>query len=57
MSFSNKELVDAARDGKLVDIKRLVQDGADVNFQDAIHSTALLWVNRRGHTKLCAFWL
>ena len=42
------ELIDAARDGDLTEVERLLEAGADVNWHNEWGSTALMW----GYTKI-----
>jgi hypothetical protein len=58
MSSLNKQLLKAAWDGKLVDVKRLVQDeGADVNFISlyGYGYTALYCASTKGFTEMARF--
>jgi ankyrin repeat protein len=56
MSSLYKQLMKAAFDGKLVDVKRLVQDeGADVNFKGEDGSTALYVASMRGRSEVVRF--
>jgi ankyrin repeat protein len=45
----------AAWGGELVDVKRLVQDGTDVNFKREDGSTALQGASVHGHTEVVRF--
>jgi hypothetical protein len=52
----NEKFYRAARDGKLVDVKRLVHDeGADVNFKNERGSAALHWASNSGYKKVVRF--
>jgi ankyrin repeat protein len=56
MSSLNKQLLKAAHDGELVDVKRLVHDeGADVNFQSVYGSVPLHCASMHGHTEVVRF--
>jgi ankyrin repeat protein len=55
MSSSNEKLYLSAWGGELFDVKRLVQDGTDVNFKREDGSTALQGASVRGHTEVVRF--
>ncbi len=47
------KLIDAAIEGNLAEVERLIDAGADVNFQDELGKTALMCAALKGHTDIC----
>ncbi|MBI1925383.1 ankyrin repeat domain-containing protein [Candidatus Poribacteria bacterium] len=50
----NEALIQAAKDGDFDEVRRLVEQGADVNYSDI---PPFLWTYFRGHTDLCKYLL
>ena len=46
------ELVEAAKDGDLREVERLIEIGADVNLKDEFYMTALIWAAENGHLEI-----
>eukprot|EP00286_Rhodomonas_abbreviata_P011696 CAMPEP_0181318892 /NCGR_PEP_ID=MMETSP1101-20121128/17257_1 /TAXON_ID=46948 /ORGANISM="Rhodomonas abbreviata, Strain Caron Lab Isolate" /LENGTH=44 /DNA_ID= /DNA_START= /DNA_END= /DNA_ORIENTATION= len=42
------ELLDAAKNGKINVVRRLLRAGADINYQNRLGTTALHWASLRG---------
>ena len=45
-------LIEAARDGKLNGVKKMIAAGADVNARDNEGFTGLIYASGEGHTKI-----
>ena len=53
MNNLNQELLEAACEGNVNEVKRLIVDGADVNASDDYGWTALMIAAGCGHTETC----
>jgi hypothetical protein len=49
----NNMLIEAAKEGRIVRIERLLKAGANVNAKDREDRTALMWAASEGKTKSC----
>ncbi len=49
------QLIDAARNGNLQEIKHLIAHGANVNIRTVLGSTALHWAARKGHAAIVEY--
>jgi ankyrin repeat protein len=49
MDNGNRSLIDAAGEGRLLDVQNLLQKGANVNSTNDFHETALMIASKRGH--------
>jgi hypothetical protein len=57
MSSLDEQLLKAVKGGELVDVKRLVQEGANVNCKDVYGMTPLIWASCHGHTEVMRFFI
>ncbi len=51
----NAQLIEAAKAGNIEDVKRLLEQGAEVDAQDYYRETAMMWAARKGHLKIIEF--
>ena len=53
----NQQLIRAARDGNLQDVRHLLRMGANINAYDEDGDTSLIWASYKGHFAIVSFML
>ena len=51
----NAKLLKAAECGDIMEVKRCVENGANVECENSLGFTALLWASERGHTEVVEY--
>ncbi|XP_071148590.1 fibronectin type 3 and ankyrin repeat domains protein 1-like [Mytilus edulis] len=55
MERLNEQLRNAAYNGRLGDLKRCIQQGADLEYRDSVGATPLVWAAVKGHLEIVRY--
>ena len=56
-SASGKQLLEASESGNLIAVRKLLDEGVDVNWKNKKRDTALCWASAKGHAETSSCFL